>query len=103
MQDEDQTVECGQEAMGERSTFRLVGDVDVTVADKIEERLRCALEDSPVLVDVSEVTFMDSKGLNLLIHLYKPGFLAVTRGNRIVDRLLKITGLEMLYGDVDHS
>ncbi len=72
----------------------------MTVASTIEAQLRSALEDPPVLIDVTDVTFMDSSGLNVFLRLYKPGLFTVTRGNKHIDRLLAITGLEMLHGDM---
>ena len=86
--------------MAERRTLRLSGEVDMTVASTIEAQLRSALEDPPVQIDVTDVTFMDSSGLNVFLRLYKPGLFTVTRGNKRIDRLLAITGLEMLHGDM---
>jgi anti-anti-sigma factor len=48
--------------------IRLSGELDLSTAVELEEVLRDAVEDGgPILVDLSEVTFMDSTGIHAFL------------------------------------
>ena len=50
------------------TSIRLVGEVDMSTASELDEVLRVAVKHGgAILVDLSEVTFMDSTGLNLFL------------------------------------
>lgn len=52
----------------ETRSIRLVGEVDMSSARELEEELGSAIErGGPVLVDIGEVTFMDSTGITALL------------------------------------
>ncbi len=46
----------------------LVGELDIAVADRVEERLRHLREDDrPVRLDLSELEFIDSSGVRAIV------------------------------------
>ena len=53
-----------------------------------------------LVVDVEAVSFLGSSGLSVLIGAHRTAErFELRRGNRIVDRLISLTGLGLLYGD----
>jgi anti-sigma B factor antagonist len=75
---------------------RIVGDLDVSNVD----RLRAALDaiDDPhasIVVDLSELSFMDSSGLGALLERHRRGASITLRNpSSIVRRLVTATGLD---------
>ena len=51
---------------GGQTAVHVSGDVDITTADDLDREVRAQMERAPVLLDLSEVTFMDSSGLRAL-------------------------------------
>ena len=82
---------------------RAVGEVDASTCSQLDEVLHTLDGEEPALVDLSEVTFMDSSGLRVLIeHHYlradHGGRLVILNPSRPVGRLLEVTGLDaVLY------
>lgn len=82
-------------------TPRLVvaGDVDVASADLLVEAARDAVGDGSALeLDLGEVTFMDSTGLNALLTVRslvadRGGDLRVAQLSRHVSRVLELVGM----------
>ena len=75
----------------------LEGELDMATANGLSEWL-IEISGSAVIVDLAEVTFMDSSGINALAvargHIAEAGDrLIVTRPSPIVKRTLKIVGL----------
>jgi anti-anti-sigma factor len=78
----------------------LEGEFDLSSVATAEERIAAAERDDPaeLVIDVSQVTFMDSSGLRVLLAAHQRaeengrGF-ALVRGSESVERLLKVTGL----------
>jgi anti-anti-sigma factor len=83
------------------------GEIDLTSAYALEEALTAAAAESGddggaaprVVVDLAEVTFMDSSGLNALLRTHRAvqargGTLALAGAQQTVARLLEMTGLE---------
>jgi anti-anti-sigma factor len=57
-----------QLAIEETRSIRLVGELDMSSARELEEALGSAVEQAgPVLIDLSELTFMDSTGISVLL------------------------------------
>lgn len=81
----------------ERNGVRVIllrGELDVATARKLADGLS-ALEDSPVVIDLSGLTFIDSSGISVLVREYnRRGELVLTRPRRNVTRVLRIAGLE---------
>lgn len=82
-------------------TVRLSGDLDHNTAAQIREELDHLIEDPGVrrlVFDLSELGFMDSSGIGLMIGRYKTmarrgGSVAVRPGGRQADRLMELSGL----------
>jgi anti-sigma B factor antagonist len=98
-------------AHGDRVVVRVGGEVDLETASQLGDHAAVALlEVSPHLVlDLSEVTFMDSTRLKVLLTVQRRaglagGSFAVTGATRPVLRLLSLTGLDAtipLYATLD--
>jgi anti-sigma B factor antagonist len=81
-------------------TVRVWGEVDVQTSPVLDEQLQSVLDQGPssVVVDLGEVTFLDSTGLSVLIAGLKRcqaagGSLRVVAPQPNVRRVLEITGL----------
>jgi anti-sigma B factor antagonist len=80
----------------------LAGQLDLATADRAEDVFAgLAAETSPdrdraaVVVDMSELTFMDSTGLRVLLRAAHRGHaLRLRRPTRIIRRLIAVTGLD---------
>ena len=89
---------------GDRAVVRVGGEIDLETAPQLGDHALEALRDvSPHLViDLSDVTFMDSTGLKVLVTVRQRadlagGSLAVTGASRTVLRLLSLTGLDQAF------
>jgi anti-sigma B factor antagonist len=51
-----------------RTVLRVQGDLDIESADLLATELRKVEESSEVVVDLRDVTFLDSSGLGVLVH-----------------------------------
>jgi anti-sigma B factor antagonist len=77
-----------------------VGEVDLVTVHEVRENVRAAAADCRrVVLDLRQVTFMDSSGLRLLVEAQqeadRDGFsLAVVRGPASLERLFEVTGLD---------
>ena len=77
-----------------------VGEVDLVTVDQVRDQLRQAADEAArVVLDLRQVTFMDSSGLRLLVEVQqaagRDGFtLAVVRGPASLERLFEVTGLD---------
>jgi len=86
-----------------RTILTLAGEVDIANVDEVADEVREELASGPVLLDLSELSFIDSSGLRMLAHLVfdaqESGW-ALTIGRDMaaqVRRLLEMTGmLELL-------
>jgi len=85
------------------------GEIDLSTAGMVEQRIAAALEHSPssrLVVDLRELAFMDSTGLGLLVTLHRDaankGYqLIVVRPPRDVYRPIEIAGLGEALDFVD--
>ncbi|MGW4645597.1 STAS domain-containing protein [Kitasatospora sp. NPDC004289] len=101
--DEGLTAELS--AVGERAVVcRLVGDLDVESLSPAEQVLDEALHARPevVVVDLAEVGFCDSSGLNLLLRTRVAAQgagvgLRLAAASAPVRRLLELTGAEAVF------
>jgi anti-anti-sigma factor len=77
----------------------LTGELDLSTAAQLERTLRQAQARAPVVVlDLRELTFIDSSGLHVIVDanaraIRADGRLIVVRGARELDRLLTVVGL----------
>lgn len=55
-------------SIGQSGGIRLAGELDMSTAPELERALEAALEHGgPVVVDLSELRFMDSTGINVFL------------------------------------
>jgi anti-sigma B factor antagonist len=93
------------------TVLRVAGELDVATAPLLEEVLsaRRPAPDGRVIVDVSDLTFMDAAGLKVLIRAHNrivaagAGGVKVRGAAGIVRRLIEITGLTFLLDTRDPS
>jgi anti-anti-sigma factor len=78
------------------------GEIDIATSPRLSEALLVAVDHCPrVVVDMREVTFLDSTGLNVLVSGYhhargRDGDLALVGPAGIVRNALHVTGLHKL-------
>ena len=86
----------------------VVGEVDLASAERLRDELETALHDArTVVVDVGGMSFIDSSGLNALVHAYRTARgvgsdLRIRHPTPMFLRLLEITQLETLF-IIDHD
>lgn len=79
------------------------GEVDLETASQLGDHALDALRDCPNLVlDLTDVTFMDSTGLKVLLSIQRRadlagGTLAVAGPTRSVRKILALTGLDQTF------
>jgi anti-sigma B factor antagonist len=90
----------GQELVGDACVVRLGGELDLYNANEVRHALKTACADSPsrVVVDLSEVEFLDSTALGVLIEARtmlknRRAFMLASPGLES-RRALKISGLD---------
>lgn len=87
---------------GVEAVVTIVGDVDAETSPRLEEEVNSLLVAGArtLVVDADGVTFLGSSGLSVLLGAHRSAEqFVLRRGNRIVDRLVTLTGLEFLYGE----
>ena len=93
------------EGSEEIPVVRVAGEVDLTTAPELRARL-AELPDGTgtVVIDMSEVTFLDSTGLSVLVASWKRLSEAGEKGgfrlvvNRpVIQRVLDVTGLSQIF------
>jgi anti-anti-sigma factor len=87
----------------------LDGDVDIASADEIEARIRSAeaVQPSVILIDLREVSFLDSSGLRLILGAAARAEsagrrLVLVRGHERIQRVFELTNLLSRLEFVDH-
>ena len=82
----------------------VVGDVDSGTAPLLDDAMSASFDSGATMltVDFSGVAFLSSAGLSSLVAAQRRAQqFRLLRGNRQVDRLITLTGLEALYGEFD--
>lgn len=89
---------------GGATTIRIRGEVDLYTAPKLRERLEqvVAGEDQQVVVELSEMDFIDSTGLGVLVGALKQvrehgGDMVLRNPSRSTHKILEIAGLTKLF------
>jgi anti-anti-sigma factor len=96
-------VEITSDDDGKR-TIVLSGEIDLASAPAVWDALEPALEDAAcVVVDLSSVRFIDSTGLSVLVRAHRRlanngGTLVVRSPSEMASRVLRITGLDTVFG-----
>jgi len=83
--------------------YRLGGELDMASAETLREALRPVVEaDGRLVLDVGEITFIDSSGLRALVQLSEQmdgaAPLVLSRVPSSVRRLLDVVGLDAVPG-----
>jgi len=96
------------EVEGPTATVRVRGEVDVYTAPQLRERLYAVVGDRvpTVVVDLAEMTFIDSTGLGVIVGTLKRlreagGELTLRSPSRSTRKVLDITGLTRIVEVVD--
>ena len=95
------------EPLEEARLIRAVGEIDISSVDAIRSELECARQEAAtVLLDLSDVTFIDSSGLHLLLDASRsaavddwPFF--IVRASAAVQRLIEVSGTADLLALVE--
>ncbi|KQX74320.1 MULTISPECIES: STAS domain-containing protein [Aeromicrobium] len=88
---------------GDFHVVELSGDIDVETARTLRAHIVDRFDESPVrlVVDLSDVAFMDSSGLGALVSGWQltrdSGRFRIAGANPVVRRVLSITGLEDVF------
>ena len=97
----EERLSLDQSEMEGASIVRPVGEVDVFTAPLLRERLVELVEGGArrLIVDLSEVSFLDSTGLAVLVGVWQrmrnhDGFFAVAAANERIERVLRTTRLD---------
>jgi anti-sigma B factor antagonist len=92
---------------GDRAVLAVSGEVDVYTAPTLREHIMTAINEgaSTVVVNLSDVSFMDSTGLGILVGALKrmrqaDGVLHVVCDSEPVLKILRVTGLVDVFGVV---
>jgi anti-anti-sigma factor len=93
-----------------RAHIVLRGELDISTAGGLEEHLRRVEAERPELlvIDLSQLAFMDSTGLRLLISADQRARedgrrLVLVRGNEMIQRVLRLTRLDERLEIVDDA
>ena len=83
----------------ERTVLRLKGELDVSSSAALEDELGRLEDATLIVIDLSELEFVDSTGLGVLVKTHQrmreqDRQLAVVEGGGQVKRLLELTGLD---------
>ena len=87
---------------GAAAAVTVSGFIDSETAPKLDALMDGLFADGArrLDVDLTDVSFLSSAGLSVLISAHRRSDeFRLRRGNRIVDRLIELTGLTMLYGE----
>lgn len=89
---------------GGATVVRAVGEVDVSTAPALRQKLYDVPEQATVIVDLSDVTFLDSTGLGVLVAALKRvreggagGDLRLVVTRPQVSKVLEVTGLSTVF------
>ena len=83
--------------------LRLSGELDINTRDDLREALVAAVGTGDVVIDLDEVTFIDSEALGALIEGYNAarangtGFRLIN-AHGLVDRVLSVSGVLDIFG-----
>ena len=79
-----------------------IGELDLATAPLLERAFNAVVRDDDaemIVVDLTELSFMDSTGIHLLIRMHRAcgdvDRLRVINGSRAVERLLDLTGVRV--------
>jgi anti-sigma B factor antagonist len=85
-----------------RVVVRVAGEIDVYTAPRLREQLIRLVSDATLIVDLSDVSFLDSTALGVLVGAMKRqreanGTLSIVTSGTRIRRLFDITGLTRVF------
>ena len=90
--------------VGTRDVLHVVGEVDVASVDRVREQVALLLSQgrADLVVDLTDVAFLDSTGLGMLVGALKRvrlagGRLELVVGAEPILKVFRITGLEQVF------
>ena len=103
--------QVAQEAGSDCAVYRFVGELDALTAPRLRQVFARMVSSLKVVIDLSEVVFIDSTGLNALVGGIRRirecgGRVAVSSSSSQVRRLLTLTGFHkivLLADSVDEA
>ncbi len=92
--DDELTVDCTID--GDTAVIRIAGEVDIASRDAITETVHDAVGAGAtrLILDMSEVTFMDSSGIAAMIETRATAPVMLRKPSVFVERLIATTGLD---------
>ncbi len=75
----------------------LSGEIDLHTRHVLQEALRTVDADSPVVIDLTDVTFMDSAGLQVLLTTRRRAAVTIRGARPFVHRVFELAGLDQLF------
>lgn len=80
---------------GDTAVIRIIGEIDIASRDTVTNAARAAVAEgaSRLVLDMSEVTFMDSSGIGAVITTQTIASVMIRKPSLIVQRLITATGL----------
>ena len=90
----------------ERPALRVSGEVDIQFADELRQAGLGAATESGLTMDLSEVSFIDSSGLAVLVEINHSvslhgGLFTLVAPSRSVRHILEVTGLNPVFAVID--
>jgi anti-sigma B factor antagonist len=92
-------------SQGDRTVLALAGEIDLYTAPRLQSELTRALaaaDPAQIVVDMSDVDFCDSTGMNVLLAAHRlaserGGDLVLARPRAAVRKILEVTGLHSVF------
>jgi anti-anti-sigma factor len=95
----------GQEraADGSATLLHLGGELDITARDALRETILAAVDHGDVVIDLDQVTFVDSEAIGALVEGYqaaraRPAGFRLVNAHGVVARVLEVSGVLELFG-----
>jgi len=91
---------------GDVVVVSLTGELDIATAPALHEAVERAQNQGPIIVDLRELTFIDSMGIRALIEIYTAGqdghsSVSFTRPRGQVHHVLEVAGVERFLAWVE--
>lgn len=83
------------------STLKLIGELDMSNADRLREAFHAHQTPRGIVLDLSELTFMDSAGLQVILGralALESGVIAIRDASPMVRKLFTMTGVDRVPG-----
>jgi anti-sigma B factor antagonist len=82
---------------GRDPVVRLTGEIDLHTRHVLLEALHEVDRDAPVIIDLTDVTFMDSAGIHVLLDTRRRAPVTIRGARPFLRRLFELSGLQELF------